>query len=179
MEALGKINNNDGVINAGRIDFTAQNLSNGNGKIEQTGSQQLNISAKTLDNSQGLIGQASKESTGTTLPGGNTQPTVTDPQDQSSAQDSSSIEIVDPATLTPKIFEAGQIKIAQDMSNITGHIVNNADISLKVQDNIKNNGGKIQLPELQFNEQNFENKEGQLTAKVINITAQNADNQKV
>ena len=178
LEALGKINNNDGVINAGRIDFTAQNLSNGNGKIEQTGSQQLNISAKTLDNSQGLIGQASKESTGTTLPGGNTQPTVTDPQDQSSAQDSSSIEIVDPATLTPKIFEAGQIKIAQDMSNITGHIVNNADISLKVQDNIKNNGGKIQLPELQFNGQNFENKEGQLTAKVINITAQNADNQK-
>lgn len=178
LEALGKINNNDGVINAGRIDFTAQNLSNDNGKIEQTGSQQLNISAKTLDNSQGLIGQASKESTGTTLPEGNTQPTVTDPQDQSSAQDSSSIEIVDPATLTPKTFDAGQIKIAQDMSNIAGHIINNADISLKVQDSIKNNGGKIQLPELQFNGQNFENKEGQLTAKVINITAQNADNQK-
>ena len=156
LEARGKINNNGGVINAGRIDFTA----------------------KTLDNSQGLISQASKESTGTTLPGGNTQPTVTDPQDQSSAQDSSSIEIVDPATLTPKTFEAGQIKIAQDMSNITGHIVNNADISLKVKDSIKNNGGKIQLPELQFNGQNFENEEGQLTAKVINITAQNADNQK-
>lgn len=178
LEALGKINNNDGVINAGRIDFTAQNLRNDKGKIEQTGSQQLNITAKALDNSQGLIGQASKESIGATLPGGNTQPTVTDPQDQSSAQDSSSIEIVDPATLTSKTFEAGQIKIAQDMSNITGHIVNNADISLKVQDSIKNNGGKIQLPELQFNGQNFENKEGQLTAKVINITAQNADNQK-
>ena len=178
LEARGKINNNDGVINAGRIDFTAQNLSNDKGKIEQTGSQQLNITAKALDNSQGLIGQASKESIGTTLPGGNTQPTVTDPQDQSSAQDSSSIEIVDPATLTPKTFEAGQIKIAQDMSNIAGHIINNADISLKVQDSIKNNGGKIQLPELQFNGQNFENKEGQLTAKVINITAQNTDNQK-
>ena len=64
------------------------------------------------------------------------------------------------------------------MGNIAGHIINNADISLKVQDSIKNNGGKIQLPELQFNGQNFENKEGQLTAKVINITAQNADNQK-
>lgn len=178
LEALGKINNNDGVINAGRIDFTAQNLSNDKGKIEQTGSQQLNITAKALDNSQGLIGQASKESIGATLPGENTQPTVTDPQDQSSAQDSSSIEIVDPATLTPKTFEAGQVKIAQDMSNITGHIINNADISLKVQDSIKNNGGKIQLPELQFNGQNFENKEGQLIAKVINITAQNADNQK-
>ena len=180
LEAQGKINNNDGVINAGRIDFTAQNLSNNTGKIEQTGQQQLNIAAQNLDNSQGLIGQASQENTGTgtSSPGQPTTPTVTDPQDQSSAKDSSSVEVADSTELTPKTFEAGKIQIAYDISNISGDILNNAEISLKVQDKIKNNGGEIQLPELQFNGQNFENQAGKLTAKVINITAQNADNQK-
>ena len=180
LEAQGEINNNDGVINAGRIDFTAQNLSNNTGKIEQTGQQQLNIAAQNLDNSQGLIGQASQENTGTgtSLPGQPTTPTVTDPQDQSSAKDSSSVEVVDSTELTPKTFEAGKIQIAHDISNISGGILNNAEISLKVQDNIKNNGGEIQLPELQFNGQTFDNQAGKLTAKVINITAQNADNQK-
>lgn len=180
LEAQGKINNNDGVINAGRIDFTAQNLSNNTGKIEQTGQQQLNITAQNLDNSQGLIGQASQENTGTgtSSPGQPTTPTVTDPQDQSSAKDSSSVEVAPTETTVPKTFEAGKIQIAHDISNISGDILNNAEISLKVQDNIKNNGGEIQLPELQFNGQTFENQAGKLTAKVINITAQNADNQK-
>ena len=178
LNAQGKIDNNEGVINAGRIDFTAQNLSNNKGKIEQTGQQQLNISAKTLDNTQGLIGQASKDSSGTgQTPGGTTSPSVTDPEQQSSAQDASTVEVA-PTELTPKTFEAGNIQIAQDIANIEGAIVNNADISLNVQDSIKNNGGEIQLPELQFNGQNFENQQGKFTANVVNITAQQVDNQK-
>lgn len=178
LKAQAKIDNNEGVINAGRIDFTAQNLSNNKGKIEQTGQQQLNIHAKTLDNTQGLVGQATKESSGTGgTSGGTTTPSVTDPEQQSSAQDSSKVEVA-PIDLTPKTFEAGNIQIAQDMSNIEGAIVNNADISLNVRDSIKNNSGEIQLPELQFNGQNFENQQGKLTAKVINITAQQVDNQK-
>ncbi|BCX73166.1 hemagglutinin repeat-containing protein [Acinetobacter sp. Tol 5] len=178
LKAQAKIDNNEGVINAGRIDFTAQNLSNNAGKIEQTGRQQLNIHAKTLDNTQGLVGQATKESSGTGgTSGGTTTPSVTDPEQQSSAQDSSKVEVA-PTDLTPKTFEAGNIQIAQDMSNIDGAIVNNADISLNVRDSIKNNGGEIQLPELQFNGQNFENQQGKLTAKVVNITAQRVDNQK-
>lgn len=178
LKAQAKIDNNEGVINAGRIDFTAQNLSNNKGKIEQTGQQQLNIHAKTLDNTQGLVGQATKESSGTGgTSGGTTTPSVTDPEQQSSAQDSSKVEVA-PIDLTPKTFEAGNIQIAQDMSNIEGAIVNNADISLNVRDSIKNNSGEIQLPELQFNGQNFENQQGKLTAKVVNITAQQVDNQK-
>lgn len=178
LNAQGKIDNNEGVINAGRIDFTAQNLSNDKGKIEQTGQQQLNISAKNLDNAQGLIGQATKENSGTEQPsGGTTSPSVTDPEQQSSAQDSSTVEVA-PTDLTPKTFEAGNIQIAQDITNVEGVIVNNADISLKVQDSIKNNGGEIQLPELQFNGQNFDNQQGKLTANVVNITAQQVDNQK-
>lgn len=178
LNAQGKIDNNEGVINAGRIDFTAQNLSNDKGKIEQTGQQQLNISAKNLDNTQGLIGQATKENSGTEQPsGGTTSPSVTDPEQQSSAQDSSTVEVA-PTDLTPKTFEAGNIQIAQDITNVEGVIVNNADISLKVQDSIKNNGGEIQLPELQFNGQNFDNQQGKLNANVVNITAQQVDNQK-
>ncbi|BAP36441.1 hypothetical protein AS4_15010 [Acinetobacter guillouiae] len=178
LNAQGKIDNNEGVINAGRIDFTAQNLSNNKGKIEQTGQQQLNISAKILDNTQGLIGQATKENSGTgQTPGGTTSPSVTDPEQQSSAQDSSTVEVA-PTDLTPKTFDAGNIQIAQDIANVEGTIVNNADISLNVQDSIKNNGGEIQLPELQFNGQNFDNQQGKLTANVVNITAQQVDNQK-
>lgn len=178
LKAQAKIDNNEGVINAGRIDFTAQNLSNNAGKIEQTGQQHLNIHAKTLDNTQGLVGQATKESSGTGgTSGGTTTPSVTDPEQQSSAQDLSKVEVA-PTDLTPKTFEAGNIQIAQDMSNIDGAIVNNADISLNVRDSIKNNNGEIQLPELQFNGQNFENQQGKLTAKVVNITAQQVDNQK-
>ncbi|MCX5468914.1 hemagglutinin repeat-containing protein [Acinetobacter nematophilus] len=179
LKVQGEINNNEGVINAGRVDFTAQNLSNNKGKIEQTGQQQLNIHSKTLDNSLGLIGQAAKENTGTgQQPGGTTEPTVTDPEQQSTAKDSSTVGVAEPSDLTPKTFEAGHIQIAQDIANIEGRIVNNADISLNVQDSIKNKGGEIQLPELQFNGQNFENQQGKLTAKVVNITAQNVDNQK-
>ena len=178
LNAQGKIDNNEGVINAGRIDFTAQNLSNNKGKIEQTGQQQLNISAKTLDNTQGLIGQATIDASGTEQPsGGTTSPSVTDPEQQSSAQDSSTVEVA-PTDLTPKTFEAGNIQIAQDIANVEGAIVNNAEINLKVQGSIKNNGGEIQLPELQFNGQYFDNQQGKLTANVVNITAQQVDNQK-
>ncbi|WP_353167006.1 hemagglutinin repeat-containing protein [Acinetobacter sp.] len=179
LKVQGEINNNEGVINAGRVDFTAHNLSNHKGKIEQTGQQQLNIYSKTLDNSLGLIGQATKETTGTgQQPGGTTHPTVTDPEQQSTAKDSSTVGVAEPSDLTPKTFETGNIQIAQDVANVEGSIVNNADISLNVQDSIKNNGGEIQLPELQFNGQNFENQQGKLTAKVVNITAQLVDNQK-
>ena len=175
LNTQDKIDNNNGVINAGRIDFTAQFLSNDKGKIEQTGQQQLNISAKTLDNTQGLIGQATKESSGTS--GGTTTPSVTDPEQQSSAQDASKVEVA-PVELTPKTFHAGNIQIAQGIGNVAGQIVNNADINLKVQDSIKNNAGEIQLPELQFSGQNFENQQGKFTANVVNINAQNIDNQK-
>lgn len=175
--AQDKINNNDGVINAGRIDFTAQNLSNDKGQIQQTGQQKLNITAKNLNNSQGGIGQATQDNT-TGTQTGTTTPPVTDPEQNSSAQDSSSITVAEPTDITPKTFDAGQIQIAQDIHNVSGQILNNADITLKVQDSIKNNGGEIQLPELQFNGQNFENQEGKFTAKVVNITAQNANNQK-
>lgn len=177
LHAQGNINNNTGVINAGRIELNAQNLSNDKGQIQQTGQQQLNITAKTLDNSQGVIGQATQDNT-TGTQTGTTTPPVTDPEQNSSAQDSSSITVAEPTDITPKTFDAGQIQIAQDIHNVSGQILNNADITLKVQDNIKNNGGEIQLPELQFNGQNFENQEGKFTAKVINITAQNANNQK-
>ncbi|RZG78532.1 filamentous hemagglutinin N-terminal domain-containing protein [Acinetobacter sp. WCHAc060033] len=180
LNAHGNINNNNGVINAGRLDLTAQSLSNNTGKIEQTGQQQLNITAKNLDNTQGLIGQATQENSAGTgsSTGGTTTPTVTDPEQNSSAQDASTVTVAPTESSAPKTFAAGNIQIAQNIQNIAGQLVNNADINLKVQDSIKNNGGEIQLPELQFNGQNFENQAGKLTAKVINITAQNADNQK-
>ena len=180
LNAQGNINNNDGVINAGRLDLTGQNLSNNKGKIEQTGLQQLNTTVKTLDNTQGLIGQAvQNSSTGTgSTPGGTIEPTVTDPQQQSSAQDASTVTVAPTDTTVPKTFAAGNIQITQDIQNIEGQIVNNADINLKVQDSIKNNGGEIQLPELQFNGLNFENQAGKITAKVVNLTAQNVDNKK-
>ncbi|MFW1850729.1 hemagglutinin repeat-containing protein [Acinetobacter guillouiae] len=178
LNAQGKIDNNEGVINAGRIDFTAQNLTNNKGKIEQTGQQQLDIAAKNLDNTQGLIGQATVDPSGTgQTPGGTTSPSVTDPEQQSSAQDSSKVEVA-PTDLTPKTFEAGNIQIAQDIANAEGAIVNNAEINLRVEGSIKNNGGEIQLPELQFNGQYFDNQQGKLTANVVNITAQQVDNQK-
>ncbi|WP_151803139.1 two-partner secretion domain-containing protein [Acinetobacter guillouiae] len=178
LNAQGKIDNNEGVINAGRIDFTAQNLTNNKGKIEQTGQQQLNIAAKNLDNTQGLIGQATVDPSGTgQTPGGTTSPSVTDPEQQSSAQDSSTVEVA-PTDLTPKTFEAGNIQIAQDIANVEGAIVNNAEINLRVEGSIKNNGGEIQLPELQFNGQYFDNQQGKLTVNVVNITAQQVDNQK-
>ena len=180
LNAQGNINNNNGVINAGRLDLTAQSLSNNTGKIEQTGQQQLNITAKNLDNTQGLIGQATQENSAGTgsSTGGTTTPTVTDPEQNSSAQDASTVTVAPTESSVPKTFAAGNIQIGQDIQNIAGQIANNADINLKVQDSIKNNGGEIQLPELQFNGQNFENQAGKLTAKVVNITAQNADNQK-
>lgn len=177
LNAQVNINNDTGVMNAGRIDLSAQNLSNGNGQIQQTGQQQLNITAKTLDNSQGLIGQATQDNAAGNQTG-TTTPPVIDPEQNSSAQDSSSITVAEPADFTPKTFDAGQIQIAQDIHNVSGQILNNADIRLNVQDSIKNNGGEIQLPELRFNGQNFENQDGQLIAQVVNITAHNVDNQK-
>jgi len=177
LSAQSSINNNNGVINAGRLDLTAQNLTNNQGQIEQTGQQELNITAKNLDNSQGVIGQATEDSaTGNQT--GTTTPPITDPEQNSSAQDSSLITVAEPIDLTPKTFDAGQIQIAQDIHNVSGQILNNGDIRLNVQDSIKNNGGAIQLPELQFNGQNFENQAGQLIAQVVNITAHNVDNQK-
>ena len=177
LNAQVKINNDTGVMNAGRIDLSAQNLSNAKGQIQQTGQQELNLTAKTLDNRQGVIGQATKDNTSGNQTG-TTAPPVTNPEQNSSAQDSSSITVAEPIDLTPKTFDAGQIQIAQGIHNVSGQILNNADIGLSIQDSIINNGGAIQLPELQFNGQSFENQDGQLIAQVVNITAHNVDNQK-
>jgi len=177
LNAQVNINNDTGVMNAGRINLSAQNLSNAKGQIQQTGQQELNITAKTLDNRQGVIGQATKDNTSGNQTG-TTAPPFTNPEQNSSAQDSSSITVAEPVDLTPKTFDAGQIQIAQGIHNVSGQILNNADIGLNIQDSIINNGGAIQLPELQFNGQNFENQDGQLIAQVVNITAHNVDNQK-
>lgn len=177
LNAQVKINNDTGVMNAGRINLSAQNLSNAKGQIQQTGQQELNITAKTLDNRQGVIGLATKDNTSGNQTG-TTAPPVTNPEQNSSAQDSSSITVAEPVDLTPKTFDAGQIQIAQGIHNVSGQILNNADIGLNIQDSIINNGGAIQLPELQFNGQSFENQDGLLIAQVVNITAHNVDNQK-
>jgi filamentous hemagglutinin len=177
LNAQVNINNDTGVMNAGRINLSAQNLSNAKGQIQQTGQQELNITAKTLDNRQGVIGLATKDNTSGNQTG-ITAPPVTNPEQNSSAQDSSSITVAEPVDLTPKTFDAGQIQIAQGIHNVSGQILNNADIGLNIQDSIINNGGAIQLPELQFNGQSFENQDGQLIAQVVNITAHNVDNQK-
>ena len=128
LNAQGNINNNNGVINAGRLDLTAQNLSNNSGKIEQTGQQQLNITAKNLDNTQGLIGQATQENnTGTgSSTGGTTTPTVTDPEQNSSAQDASTVTVAPTESSVPKTFAAGNIQIAKDIQNIAGQIIPSA-----------------------------------------------------
>lgn len=183
LNIQGNIDNNKGVINAGRIDFIAQNLSNNEGKIEQTGQQALHLSAKKLDNTQGLIGQAPKESTtngaGQTLVDNLTPtPTPTDRLEQSSAQDSSTVALVSPSNIITKKFDEGKIQIANRVDNISGAVNNNDDVTLKIQENIKNNQGYIQLPELLFNGQNFENQQGQFIAKTIKVDAKLIDNTK-
>ena len=59
LKTTGLLDNQQGQLNAGRLDLTAQHLRNTGGRIEQTGTQALAIRAQTLDNhGQGMIGVA-------------------------------------------------------------------------------------------------------------------------
>ncbi|EOR07411.1 hypothetical protein F896_01784 [Acinetobacter genomosp. 15BJ] len=181
LDAQGNINNNQGVINAGRLELTAKNLSNEKGQIEQVGGSKLNITAKTLDNQQGHIGRALQDSSngsngsenGNTVP-----PTVKNPGQNSSAQDASTVEVIQPKDIVPKTFADGVILVENQLNNQSGKISNNNDTALKVADKINNTGGELQLPELKFTGQVFENQGGKLSANQIDIQSTNVNNQK-
>ena len=181
LDAQGNINNNQGVINAGRLELTAKNLSNEKGQIEQVGGSKLNITAKTLDNQQGHIGRALQDSSNGNngSENGNTAPpTVKNPGQNSSAQDASTVEVIQPKDIVPKTFADGVILVENQLNNQSGKISNNNDTALKVTDKINNTGGELQLPELKFTGQVFENQGGKLSANQIDIQASNVNNQK-
>lgn len=180
LNIANKINNDAGVINAGRIDFTAQSLSNKKGKIEQTGQQDLNLIAKSLDNSQGKIGStlASDQGTGNGQHTGETvPPTVGEPDKSSTAKDDSKVTVA-PAEVIIKQFSVGEIRVTNDINNTEGQITSNRDVSLKIQEQIKNTGGELRLGDFEFAGQKFDNQQGQLYAKTIDLQAQQLDNQK-
>ena len=59
VQTAGTLDNQQGQLNAGRLDIAAQALRNTGGRIEQVGAQALAIRAQTLDNhGQGQIGVA-------------------------------------------------------------------------------------------------------------------------
>ncbi|MEN5171141.1 hemagglutinin repeat-containing protein [Acinetobacter higginsii] len=181
LDAQGNINNNQGVINAGRLELRAKTLSNEKGQIEQVGGSKLNITAKTLDNQQGHIGRALQDSSNgnNASENGNTAPpTVKNPGQNSSAQDASKVEVVAPTDVQPKSFADGVILVENQLNNQSGKISNNNDTALKVTDKINNTGGELQLPELKFTGQVFENQGGKLSANQIDIQASNVNNQK-
>ncbi|WP_228270355.1 hemagglutinin repeat-containing protein [Acinetobacter colistiniresistens] len=179
LDAKGNINNNQGVINAGRIDLTAKNLSNEKGQIEQVGGSKLKLSANSLDNQQGRIGRAVADSSnGNSGSDNNTAPpTVKNPGQNSSAQDASKVEVVAPTDVQPKTFADGVIQVENQLNNQSGKISNNNDLTLMVRDKINNTGGELQLPELKFAGQEFENQGGKLSANQIDIQASKVNNQ--
>ena len=179
LDAKGNINNNQGVINAGRIDLTAKNLSNEKGQIEQVGGSKLKLSANSLDNQQGRIGRAVADSSnGNSGSDNNTAPpTVKNPGQNSSAQDASKVEVVAPTDVQPKTFADGVIQVENQLNNQSGKISNNNDLTLTVRDKINNTGGELQLPELKFAGQEFENQGGKLSANQIDIQASKVNNQ--
>ncbi|MEB6478665.1 two-partner secretion domain-containing protein [Acinetobacter vivianii] len=180
LDAKGSINNNQGVINAGRLDLTAKNLSNEKGQIEQVGGSKLNITAQSLDNLQGRIGRAVQDSTNGNNGSDNTSvpPAVKDPGKNSSAQDASKVEVIASTDVQPKTFADGVIQVENHLNNQSGKISNNNDTTLTVQDKINNTGGELQLPELKFTGQEFENQGGKLSANQIDIQANKVNNQK-
>lgn len=180
LNIANKINNDTGVINAGRIDFTAQSLSNKKGKIEQTGQQDLNLIAKSLDNTQGKIGAtlASDQGTGNGQHTGETvPPTVGEPDKTSTAKDDSKVTVAPPEVII-KQFSAGEIRVTNDINNTEGQITSNRDVSLKIQEQIKNTGGELRLGQFEFVGQALDNQQGQLYAKTIDLQAQQLNNQK-
>ena len=180
LDAKGNINNNQGVINAGRLDLTAKNLSNEKGQIEQVGGSKLNITAQSLDNQQGRVGRAVQDSTNGNNGSDNTPvpPAVKDPGKNSSAQDASKVEVIAPTDVQPKTFADGVIQVENHLNNQSGKIHNNNDTTLTIRDKINNTGGELQLPELKFTGQEFENQGGKLSANQIDIQANKVNNQK-
>lgn len=180
LDAKGNINNNQGVINAGRLDLTAKNLSNEKGQIEQVGGSKLNITAQSLDNQQGRVGRAVQDSTNGNNGSDNTPvpPAVKDPGKNSSAQDASKVEVIAPTDVQPKTFADGVIQVENHLNNQSGKISNNNDTTLTIRDKINNSGGELQLPELKFTGQEFENQGGKLSANQIDIQANKVNNQK-
>ncbi|MEB3755113.1 hemagglutinin repeat-containing protein, partial [Acinetobacter sp. MD2(2019)] len=185
---------NQGDINAGRLDIETQQLNNQSGNIVQTGLQDLSIQAKTLTNTnKGLIGYTELDSTsgsgGTSTGTGQTGTSANTSAPSTATGGGSTSEAT---TAIANNLAQGNIK-ADSIQNDAGKITANGGVDLDVTQSLDNAGtlnlnrlstqgdwlnnqGLIRSQDIQSHSQNLNNQKGQIYSNTAMIRANQLDN---
>ncbi|WP_152874132.1 filamentous hemagglutinin N-terminal domain-containing protein, partial [Acinetobacter portensis] len=168
---------NQGELNAGRIDVETKELKNSTGKIVQTGLQDLAIDAKTLNNkNKGLIGYTEIDQDAGTDPstgtgGGNTGGSGTGIEAPSTATGGGSTSSANtPITAS---FAQGKIK-ADSIENDAGKITANGGVDLSTAKTLDNTA-TLNLNTLSANGDYIRN-HGVLSSTTLTAQVRDVDN---
>ncbi|MDY6483207.1 hemagglutinin repeat-containing protein, partial [Acinetobacter faecalis] len=170
---------NQGEINAGRIDIETKDLKNSSGKIIQTGLQDLAIDAKMLNNkNKGLIGYSEIEQDTGTAPstgtgGGNTGGSGTGTEAPSTATGGGSTSSAN--TSITASFAQGKIK-ADSIENDAGKITANGGVDLTLNQGLDNSDATLNLNTLNVKGQHLKNNQGVVTAQDATVKTRDIDN---
>lgn len=167
---------NQGDINAGRLDIETQQLQN-KGSIVQTGLQGLSIQAKTLNNTdKGLIGYTELDSTagsgGTSTGTGQAGTTGNTSAPSTATGGGSTSEAI---TAIATNLAQGRIQV-DSIQNDAGKMTANGGVDLNVTQSLDNGQATLNLNVLSMNGSQFKNIEGDIRAQKADIQANTVEN---
>jgi len=174
------VDNSQGILNARRIDVTAQSLTNRAGAIEQTGTQDLALSTASLSNRNGgRIGLAPADVAvgDTQMPGDGhpPKPGASAPNTDNDGDTSDHRDNQPDADLAP--LADGSLNIAATLNNDEGRIVAGGDIDLMAAADLDNADGHLGVRRLDVRGGTLNNRAGELkVAANMNIVATRIDN---
>jgi len=153
---------NAGTLNARRIALTAQSLTNRAGAIEQTGTQDLALSAARVSNrDRGRIGFSVTDAPAGDTQGENATPNLGGTQDTtSSVTDSGSRDDPPHADLVP--LADGALNIAATLNNDADRITAGGNIRLTASAGLDNDDGHLGVHQLDVRGDRLSNRAGEL-----------------
>ena len=169
---------NQGEINAGRLDIDTNKLHNREGKIIQTGLQSLGINTQHLENSNNsLIGYAPSTATAdqpdsSSTPTKPTETPSTPPTTASAAGTTQSV--AETNSSVPRTFTTGQIT-SESINNDNGQIIANGGIDLSSEQGLTNQA-TLNLNQLHVSGAELNNQHGKLSVNQAHITTDRIDN---
>ena len=186
LATTGALDNTQGVVSAQRLEVRAASLINAQGRIEQTGAQNLTITAQSLSNAaSGIVGnmpQSASTSGGTAggtgtggtastnTGGGLTSTTLSNTAPPSTATSGGSVAVV---PVAPVILADGMITIGGHINNDTGKLIANGNVDLTVGSALTHagliNAGDINVRNIQVTGSTLKNSAGNIDAQQAHI----------
>lgn len=168
-------NTDQAEMRGARLEITSNRLIN-SGKITQTGSQDLQVEATQLENTQGgKIGYIVEKTSGSTSPTEEIE--ITPPTGSTGSAGGSVIVDSTPSNSQPIQWATGTIIVEDALQNNGGTLSANGGVSLEINHALKNDHSELYLNNLSVTGDVLSNVQGKIIANTANLIIQQFNNQ--